>query len=190
MAKFYLSNSGSLITFARTGRSIGLSADTVEKFSGYFESAYLLFFLKRFSYKVREQEKSPRKVYAVDSGLVNSVGFRFSSNMGRIVETIVFLELKRRLSDRIGAELYHWKDPYHREVDFLIKNGTDVTELIHVCWDISDEKTKKRELSSLTKALAEFKLTRGLIITEEQVGEEVHDGLTVQYIPLQRWLLQ
>lgn len=189
LAKFYLSNSGSLITFARTGRSIGLSADTVEKFSGYFESAYLLFFLKRFSYKVREQEKSPRKVYAIDSGIANSVGFRFSGNRGRIAETIVFIELKRRLSNRIGAELYYWKDPYHREVDFLVKDGPDVTELIQVCWNINDEQTKKRERSSLTKALAEFKLTRGLIITEEQEGEEVHDGLTIQYIPLQRWLL-
>lgn len=190
LAKFYLSNTASLITFARSGRSIGLSADTVEKFSGYFEAAYLLFFLKRFSCKVREQEKSPRKVYAVDPGLANTVGFRFSSNVGKLVETIVFLELKRRLANRSGAEMYYWKDPYHREVDFLIKEGTKVSELIQVCWDISDEKTRKRELSSLTKALVEFHLTRGRVITEEQEGEEIVDGLTIQYIPLQRWLLE
>lgn len=189
LAKFYISNTASLITFARSGRSIGLSADTVEKFSGYFEAAYLLFFLKRFSYKVREQEKSPRKVYAVDPGLANSVGFRFSSNVGKLVETIVFLELKRRLASRSGAEMYYWKDPYHREVDFLIKEGTEVSDLIQVCWDVSDEKTKKRELSSLTKALVEFRLTRGRVITEEQEGEEMVGGLTIEYIPLQHWLL-
>lgn len=190
LAKFYISNTASLITFARSGRSIGLSADTVEKFSGYFEAAYLLFFLKRFSYKVREQEKSPRKVYAVDPGLANSVGFRFSSNVGKLVETIVFLELKRRLASRSGAEMYYWKDPYHREVDFLIKEGTEVSDLIQVCWDIGDEKTRKRELSSLAKALVEFRLTRGRVITEEQEGEETYDGLTIEYIPLQRWLLE
>lgn len=93
LAKFYLSNASSLTTFSSIEKFLGASADTVEKFSGYLETAYLLFFLKRFSFKVKEQEKSPRKVYAIDTGLVNTIGFRFSENAGRLAENVVFLEL-------------------------------------------------------------------------------------------------
>lgn len=190
LAKFYLSAIASLITFTSCGKSIGLSADTVEKFSGYLESAYMVLFLKRFSYKVREQEKSPRKVYCIDTGLANAVGFRFSANAGRLAENIVFLELKRRLSDRPQSELYYWKDIQHKEVDFLIKEHTNVTQLIQVCWDMTDEKTKKRERSGLLRAMAEFKLATGIVITDEYAGSETSDGMTILSIPLRQWLLR
>ncbi|MGB6369580.1 MAG: ATP-binding protein, partial [Atribacterota bacterium] len=96
LAKFYLGNISSLITFSSLERTLNISVDTVEKFSGYLKDTFILFFLKRFSYKFREQEKSPRKVYAIDVGLANTVGFRFSQNMGRLAENLVFLELKRK----------------------------------------------------------------------------------------------
>ncbi|NCO24866.1 MAG: ATP-binding protein, partial [bacterium] len=73
VVKFYFSNNSSLITFNSLEKSLGISADTIEKFSGYLENIYLIFFVKRFSFKVKEQEKSPRKVYGIDSGLVNTV---------------------------------------------------------------------------------------------------------------------
>jgi hypothetical protein len=76
-----LDNSGK---FNSLEKFLNISADTVEKFSRYLEDAYLLFFLKRFSFKVKEQEKSPRKVYAIDTGLANTIGFRFSQNLGRL----------------------------------------------------------------------------------------------------------
>lgn len=62
LAKFYLSNISSLVTFNSIENFLKISADTIKKFSGYFESAYMFFFLKRFSIKVREQEKSPKKI--------------------------------------------------------------------------------------------------------------------------------
>lgn len=121
LAKFYLSNISSLVTFSSLEKSLKFSADTIEKFSGYLEDAYILFFLKRFSFKIKEQQKSPRKVYAVDTGLANTIGFRFTQNLGRLDENLVFLELKRKEILQPQLELYYWKDVHHREVDFLIK---------------------------------------------------------------------
>lgn len=121
LAKFYLSNISSLVTFSSLEKSLKFSADTIEKFSGYLEDAYILFFLKRFSFKIKEQQKSPRKVYAVDTGLANTIGFRFTQNLGRLAENLVFLELKRKEILQPQLELYYWKDVHHREVDFLIK---------------------------------------------------------------------
>ncbi len=189
LIKYYLSNTGNLITFTSAGKSLQASADTIERFSGYFEDVYLIFLLKRFSYKVKEQEKSPRKIYAIDTGLCNSLGFRFSENIGRLAENIVFLALKRKQIMDSQIELFYWKDIQHREVDFVIKENLKVTNLIQVCWNMQDEKTKNRELRSLHKGMKELNITDATIITEATEGEEKLNRYTVKIVPLWKWLL-
>jgi len=189
LIKFYLSNISSPITFASSGEFLKMSAETTERFSGYLETSYLVFFLKRFSYKLKEQEKSPRKVYAVDTGVANTIGFRFSANLGRLAENLVFLELKRRSYSNPWMEIYYWKSLAQEEVDFVVKEDTKVKELIQVCWSLQDINTKKREIKALLKAMDEFKLKKGLIITEDFEGEENYDGKKIQYTTLRRWLL-
>ena len=190
LAKFYLGNISSLITFNSLERTLNISADTVEKFSGYLEDTFILFFLKRFSYKFREQEKSPRKVYAIDVGLANTVGFRFNQNMGRLAENLVFLELKREEMLGSNFEIYYWKDVNHREVDFLIKEDLKVRQLIQVCWEVNRPETKNREIRTLLKAMKEFNLEEGLIITEDYKAEENIQGKKINYIPLWEWYLK
>lgn len=190
LAKFYLSNLSSLITFSSLEKSLRISADTIEKFSGYLEDAYILFFLKRFSFKVKEQEKSPRKVYAVDTGLANVIGFRFTQNMGRLAENLVFLELNRKKILNSNLELYYWKDVHHREVDFLIKENLKVRQLIQVSWEVAKFETKNREIRALLKAMEEFELKKGLVITEDFEAEEDFNGKKIEYIPLWKWLLE
>jgi len=189
LIKFYLSNISSPITFTSSGKFLKMSAETTERFSGYLETSYLVFFLKRFSYKLREQERSPRKIYGVDTGLANTIGFRFSANLGRLAENVVFLELKRRAYANPNIEIYYWKSLTHEEVDFVVKENTEVEELIQVCWDIQEANTKKRETKALRKAMEEFKLDRGLVITEDYEGEENFDGKKIRYVPLRKWLL-
>jgi len=189
LAKFYLSNISSLVTFSSLEKSLKFSADTIEKFSGYLEDAYILFFLKRFSFKIKEQQKSPRKVYAVDTGLANTIGFRFTQNLGRLAENLVFLELKRKEILQPQLELYYWKDVHHREVDFLIKKSLRVEELIQVCWDVTESRTKNREIRTLLKAMDEFRLKRGLVITEDFELEEDFNGKKIKYTPLWKWFL-
>lgn len=191
LAKFYLGNISSLITFSSLEKTLNISVDTVEKFSGYLEDTFILFFLKRFSYKFREQEKSPRKVYAIDVGLANTIGFRFSQNMGRLAENLVFLELKRK-EMLVGSnlEIYYWKDVNHREVDFLIKENLKVKQLIQVCWEVNRPETKNREIRSLLKAMKEFNLEEGLIITDDYEAEENIKGKKINYIPLWEWYLK
>jgi len=189
LIRFYLSNISCPITFSSAGKFLNMSALSIERFSAYLESSYVVFFLKRFSYKIKEQEKSPRKVYAVDTGLANVVGFQFSGNLGRLAENLVFLELRRRFYSQSFMEIYYWKSLAQEEVDFVVKEDTKVKELIQVCWDLSDINTKKREIKALLKAMDEFKLKKGLIITEDFEGEEDYDGKKIQYTTLRRWLL-
>jgi len=190
LMRFYMANPGALVSFSSAGRFTGLSTPTVEKFSHYCEEAYLAYFLKRFSYKVKEQENSQRKVYPVDTGISNAVGFRFSENIGHLAETAVFLELKRRQAETSNFELYYWKDAraQHYEVDFLCKHGNSVKELLQVCWNARHPETRRRELRSLDKAMEEFELESSTLITEDEEGEERLANGKVRIVALKKWL--
>jgi len=189
LVKFYFSNPSAHVTFTSIAKFIKISPDSVERFSGYLEGAYVVSLLKRFSFKVKEQEKSPRKVYAVDTGLCNAVGFRFSENLGKLAKNLVFLELKRRQLDDPQLEIFYWKDGQEREVDFVIKHGLKVDRLIQVCWDVTELKTREREIKSLLKASEEFAINKALVITDDEESEEKIKGVLIKYIPLWKWLL-
>lgn len=189
LARFYLSNIACPVTFNAAERLLNISADTAEKFSHYFEDAYLFFFLKRFSLRAREREKSPRKVYSIDTGLANAVGFKMSHNKGRLAESIVFLHLLRQQADYPRLSVFYWKDVSQKEIDFVVKDGETVRQLLQVCWDLSDVRTKEREVSALLKGMDALGQREGTIISESFEGEETHDDKTIIYRPLWRWLL-
>jgi hypothetical protein len=127
---------------------------------------------------------SPKKVYGVDTGLRNAVSFKFSEDIRKAIENLVFIELKRRSSQ---TEIYYWKN--RGAVDFVIKNGTKVEELSQVCYSINEE-TEKREVSTLVAAMDEFGLKKGLIITDDIEREEEIGGRRVVFMQLCKWLLK
>jgi hypothetical protein len=190
LAKFYLTNISSHITFNKVARFLNLPLTTVERFSGYLETAHVIFFIKKFSYSMKGQEKAQRKVYTIDSGLSNTIGFRFTKNYGKLMENIVALELKRRQTFHPMLEVYYWQDYQQREVDFVLKEKTQVVQVIQVSFNIDEMNTKEREEKSLLKAMELFKLKKGVMITADTEGEETRDGKTILYRPLWRWLLE
>jgi predicted AAA+ superfamily ATPase len=185
LAKYYMTNIATLQSYNRVRTVLKLSLDTVERYSRYFSIARLLFFVPKFSFSLKEQILNPKKVYCIDSGLRNIVSFKFSEDLGRIVENIVFLELFRS-----GKEVYYWRDRTGREVDFVIKEGLKVNELVQVCWKLEDENTRRREITALVKAMDELKLKEGIIITDDKEGQENINGKSVTYKPLWKWLVQ
>jgi hypothetical protein len=189
LIKYLMSNVASLISYQAVARALGVSVNTVKKFTGFLEQAYLVYEVKRFSWKVKEQEQSPRKVYALDTGLCNIVGFRFSEQPGRLAENLVFSALMRRQILDPAVEIFYWKDAYHHEVDFVVKKGMDVSELIQVCWNVDDERTRKRETRSLLKAMDLFALKEGIIVNDsEERVDEFPDGKRIQYVSLRKFL--
>jgi len=153
------------------------------------ESVYFCYTVPIFSYKIKDQMAYPRKVYFVDNSFINFVGYRFSENFGRLSENAVYMELRRRQSMNPDLEIYYWKSREGREVDFVVKKGLSVEELIQVCWDPSDDETKKREIRGLVKAMDGFGLKEGVVITEDFEGEERVGGRRIIYRPLWKWLL-
>ena len=166
---YYLAaNVSSLYTFNSLAKLTGLSDKTIKEYISCFADAYLLFTVDAFSYSVKHQIKSPKKIYSIDSGLAGSVSFRFSDDTGRHLENAVFLELKRK-----GKKLFYYKTENSLEVDFICQEGRKVTDLIQVAKELRDEKTKSRELKALFKAMDETGLKNGTIVTYEDEGEVV-----------------
>jgi predicted AAA+ superfamily ATPase len=183
LAKYYLSNIASLQSFNNIKKFLGISLDSVERFSTYFSNAYLLFFVKKFSYSVKQQILNPRKVYCIDTGLRNVAGFVFMEDLGKLMENTVFVELMRK-----GKQVFYWKNK--GEVDFVIKGDKKVEGLIQVCYDVEDPKTKEREVNALLEAMKFFRLRTGIIVTWDYEDEERINGKKISYIPIWKWLLQ
>jgi len=180
-----LSNVANEFSYRSVANATGLSVETVEKYLEFLKESFMILISDFFSYKTKVQFKQNKKVYCIDTGLRNAVSFRFSEDLGRLAENVVFIELKRS-----GKEVYYWKDKSGKEVDVLVKDGMKVQKLIQVCWNIKDLNTKKRELEGLLAGCREFKLKRGIIITEDLEREETVDNIKIKYTPLWKWLLQ
>lgn len=184
LAYYLLTSFTSEYSYSKVARNVGIDWETAERYVEFLKDAFLVFSLDMFSFKVRTQFKRNKKIYCVDTGLRNAVSFRFLETLGRLAENVVFIELKRR-----GKDVYYWKSKGGKEIDFVVKKGLNVCQLIQVCWNIEKERTKKREIESLLKGMEKFKLKEGVIITEDKEGEEVIDGKKIKYIPLWYWLL-
>lgn len=164
---------------------MALSTDAIIDYLSYLDDAFLLFSLKHYDYSIKKQIKKPKKLYCIDTGMVNAVSFRFSENIGQLYENLVFLQLLRS-----NCEMYYWQDEKGLEVDFVIKQGLKVNRMIQVCSDISDAQTRNREIKGLVSGLVYFDMPKGIIITSDLFAEETVDEKQIKFVPLWYWLLE
>jgi len=182
--KYYMTNAASLISYNSIKGFLNIPVDTIERWSDYLNQAFLFFFVRRFSYSLKEQEKNPRKVYCIDTGIRNAVSFRFTEDLGKLLENMVFLKFLHG-----GADIFYWKDAQGYEVDFVTMEKGKIRDVCQVSFDVSEAKTKHRELRALLRALAFFNLKEGLIVTEDLEADETIDGCLIRYVPLWKFLL-
>lgn len=157
---------------------------TILNYCSYLEDVRLTLFVKKFG-TLKEQMVNPRKIYCIDVGFKTASGFYTSEDLGRIAENLVFLKLReKQLRDPL-VEIYYWKQK--QEVDFIVKRGKKIEEIIQVCWDV--EEAKEREIKGILNAAEFFKIKKGIIITGDFEGEELIEGVKIEYVPLWKWLL-
>lgn len=182
VASFYITNISSLHSFNRIRNLFNTSIDNIRRYSAFLEESYLIFLLKKFSFKMGEQQKSNRKVYAIDCGLRNQVGFRFSSDLGKLAENAVFLHILRK-SDRIFYYLHRG------ECDFIYQSESRF-RAVQVCMNnLEERRVKERELKGLLTALEHLNEKEGIIVTENLEMEETVNGKIIHFIPLWKYLL-
>ena len=168
LATYLLSNFCNPISANELVGELGLSSvATTKKFCDYLSEPYLFFYLPRFNNKLKLMSKAPKKVYVVDNGFVQSTAFNLSENLGRLLENQVFVELLRR-GYIPGQTLFYYRTRNDKEIDFVIRKGIKLEQLIQVCYDMTSEKTRKRELNALVEAAEELHCDNLLVITNFQ----------------------
>lgn len=182
LVHYLMSNCGKEHSHNALRKLVGLSnAGTIKEYIACLSGSYLLESVNQFEPSLIQQMKAPKKVYSIDCALARHVSFAFSENMGRQVENVVYLHLRRT-----GHEIYH----HHGDgnCDFLAVDRGKVAAAIQVCADMESRETRARELRGLRDAMREYGLRRGVIVTLDD-EEQVKEGRsTVEIVPIWKWL--
>ena len=175
-----------IVNFLKSeGKKFG--KNTVYSYIEKLQDTQAVFFVNRISGKIYIKESWPRKVYICDSGI--STIFRFSEDIGRLMENAVFLELKRRQNEKPWLEIYYYRDYQQREVDFVLKEGLEVEQLIQVTYAVDREEIGKREVEALLKASSELKCKDLTIITWDYEDNLAVKNKPIKFIPLWKWFI-
>ncbi len=112
------------------------NATTVKNYLSFLENTYLIFLVSKYDFSIKKQIQNPKKIYFIELGIVRELGFHHSEDNGRLLENLVFIELKRR-----GKEIYYHAQKH--ECDFLIKEKNRIVEAIQVSWSIHNPTTRE-----------------------------------------------
>jgi len=190
MSSTIISNFALSLTFNKLKNVHGFkSIHTAKNYVEYLTDAYLIFLVEKYSPKPKEITNSPKKVYVVDTGLINSISISSTENKGRLMENIVFIELLRKKGIDTSIEIFYWRDYQDHEVDFVIRKGKKVDELIQVTFVYGKNEIAHRELNSLVNASNKLKCNKLTVITWDYDDVDMIKGKKVKFISLYKWLL-
>lgn len=183
LAYHLISNPASLISFNKLKEQLRVgSVNTIKNYIDYLQTSWLLFTLNVYDYSVRRQQIAPKKVYAIDTGLVREIGFSFSPNQGKLLENVVFLALRR-----LTKAVYYYLPVAGHEVDFYLP---EQRWLIQVAQNIRQPQTLKLELRGMLEALTTAGLTRGLLLCDENRDPLQEEGKRIEFRSISEWLLE
>jgi predicted AAA+ superfamily ATPase len=144
--------------------------DTLYNYLEHLEDAFLIYTVPIFTESLRILETTPKKIYAVDNGLINANTFNLSLNFGKLLENQVYLDLRRQ-----KKEIFYYHTSKGYEVDFMTRDREGHYEMIQVVWDQSDSLTFEREERALKAAEKELGIT-GKIIDWEKYLKSFENG--------------
>ncbi len=185
VAKDCLSNIGNIVSMRRIANSYDISLRSVERFFKFFENAYLFFFIKKFSFSKRKQERSLLKAYTIDNGFYSILGFKSMEQIDKLMENLVAIELVRRYG---FDNIFYWQDYQHHEVDFVVNDNKE-RELIQVTYASSLEDIRDREIDNIINASRQIKCNKLIIITWDYEAHRKYKGKELLFLPIWKWLL-
>jgi predicted AAA+ superfamily ATPase len=183
LAFYLISNPASLVSYNKLKEQFRLgSVNTISSYVDYMENSWLVFTLKRYDFSVKRQQIAPKKVYCIDTGLANAVGFNFSPNTGKLLENLVFLALRRQT-----REIFYYTTPGGYEIDFFLP---EKQQLIQVAQHLENPATREREIRALEDAIPAANAKSALIITDENEETFAVSGIPVEVLSAAEWMLK
>lgn len=158
--------------------------NTLHEYFEYLTDAYLIYPISIHSRSLRAKQVNPKKVYTIDTGIANAFLPQPQSDRGRLLENMVFMELRRK-----GLNIEYYRTENGLEVDFITTDPSGERVLYQVSLDLHDSQTRAREVKALTTAMLETKLKQGTILsmdTEETIETEAG---TIKVVPTWLWVI-
>ncbi len=185
LAKVLISNIGKEFSYHSLKKTLEIPAvQTVIDYVSFLQDSFLLFVIQKFDYSYRKRLIGPKKIYAIDTGLVKNLSTAFSKDHGRLLENAVYLELRKRHGQ---DAVFFYKGI--KECDFVIKESDALKQAIQVTYSLESD-NMKRELDGLLEALEKFKLSNGLVITHDQEDSLTMRGKKIAIKPAWKWMLR
>ena len=157
---------------------------SVADYLAWFEDAYFLFTVRIFDASLARANANPKKIYCIDHALVTSVASGILVNAGHLLENLVFTALRR-----VTPSIYYYRTKAGREVDFLAQMPDRSRLLVQCCESLADPLTRKREIISLSEAMAELQLQTATLVTRNEAEEIAVETGTIMVVPAWRFLL-
>ncbi len=167
VVNFFISNSSNLYSYNSISKAIGVNDNTIKEYIRVVEDAYMAQEIKQYSYSLKEQIKSKKKLYINDNGILTQTSFKFSKDYGKSFENLVYTELIKN-----GYEVYFYNKDF--ECDFIVKKDEKLTA-IQVCYELTLE-NQERELNGLRKL--KFNLDERIVLTYNQ-SEIENEGIKI-----------
>ena len=162
------------------------SVTTMKKYCDYLAEPYLFFYLPRFNNKMKLMANAPKKVYVVDNGFVQSTAFNLSENLGRLLENQIFIELLRR-GYIPGQTVFYYRTRNDKEIDFVVRQGVKVEQLIQVCYDLSADRTRRREFDALVEAADELHCDNLTVVSSDKKETIEWKGKNIKIVPVSKF---
>lgn len=181
MAVYLLSNVGNYLSANKLSGMFNIkSVSTITDYLSFMENSYLFYFVPVFNYSLRIQQRNPRKIYCVDTGMVSVISQSFSKDYGHRLENLVFLHLRRKTK-----RIYYYKGK--GECDFVAVFEQGKKTLTQVCSELNDFNLD-REINGMFEALDDLSETQGTIVTLAQTDIFTKDNKTINVLPLHEYL--
>ncbi len=165
--------------------SVKVNKDDLYKWIDYACDIFLFVRIHRYTRSLKKGLAYSDKYYPIDNGLRNSVLMPQSDELGKNLETVVMLELQRRLLPSEKITYYQGA----AECDFMVQQDETVKQLIQVAWAMNDKDARRREVSGLLEAARETGCTRLLIVTSDEESTLNESGFTICVVPAWKWCL-
>ena len=177
LSLYLASNCGNLISGSKLSAQLGIKTNvTILEYLSYLEQCYLFFFVPKFNYSAKAQSINPKKVYCIDTGMIQSVTLSSNADAGRMLENAVFIELRRRTKN-----IWYYSESSF-ECDFLYGHDSVPENAVQVCYELTSE-NREREVRGLVETCRKFPGVKPLIVTFNQKDKISYDGMIIEAIP-------
>jgi predicted AAA+ superfamily ATPase len=187
---YLVSNPAQLFSPSKLTGVVGVkSPTTVLEYISYFEAGYLIHLLPSFSWSVKAQSLSPKKLYIADTGLIKTGAVSFSGNYGALLENFVFNSLRIKAGINVssaGLDIYYFTGKNGGECDFII-SPQGKPSCIQVCWELTND-NQDREINGLLEAMGFFNLDDGTILTFNTEDIIQTAGKKINVIPAWKYI--